>query len=87
MIVSLVQRNERLEAEKENLHERTAATSMSKGEEKIDGLIKAKDKAESRWKGYKGQLKEAVKTMNNLRNQVAYLEALLSFEERSGYSS
>lgn len=91
MIVEQVKNNERLEAEKDkvlrDLHESTASTPISKDEKTMDGLTKAKEKAETRWKGYKGQLKEAVRTISDLRNQVAYLETMLEFEEKSGYSS
>lgn len=90
--------NRKLEAEKDknlrDLHERTASTGMLSGEEEIAGLVKAKEKAENRWSVYKGQFKKANQISNDLRgqlegrtNQIEYLETLLAFEERSGYSS
>ena len=69
------------------LNERASSAAMSKEWEKMDGLTKAKEKAEERWKCYKGQVKDAAKSILDLRNQVAYLKTMLEFEERSGYSS
>lgn len=98
MIGTLEHKTRKLEAEKDkilrDLHEATAPTWMQKAEEKIASLAKAKEKAEGRWSIYKGQFKKASQTSDDLRddfkgakNQIAYLEALLAFEERSGYSS
>ena len=69
------------------LAERAASKPMSKDEKTMDGLTTAKEKAEIRWKTYKGQLKEAISIIRDLRNQVAYIKTVLEFEEKSGYSS
>lgn len=91
MVVVQVKKNERLEAEKDKVlrdfHDSTASAPTSKGEKTMDGAAKATENAENRWKTYKGQLKEAKRTISDLRNQVAYLETVLVFEEKSGYSS
>lgn len=94
--------NQRLQVEKEQLlrdreaeeakaedevDEREASAATSTEQKKIEGLTKAKEKAVARWQCYKGQVKGAVKTISNLKNQVDYLETLLRFEERSRYSS
>ncbi len=60
---------------------------MVNAEERIVELAKRKEKTESRWGIYKSQFKTAHRDFGNAKNHIAYLEALLAFEERSGYSS
>ncbi len=59
---------------------------MLNAEEKIMELAKGKEKAESRWGIYKSQFKTAHRDFGVAKTHIAYLEALLAFEERSGYS-
>lgn len=56
-------------------------------EEKNRRLEKEKEKAEDRWKTAKGEFKAVRQELNDAGNQIAYLEALLAFEERSGFST
>lgn len=56
-------------------------------EEKNEKLEKVKEGAEDRWKTAKGEFKAVLQELKNSRNQNAYLEALLAFEERSGFST
>ena len=56
-------------------------------EKKNKKLEKAKEGVEDRWKTAKGEFKAVLQKLKNARNQNAYLEALLSSEERSGFST
>lgn len=56
-------------------------------EEKNEKLEKVKEGVENRWKTAKGEFKALLQELKNARNQNAYLEALLAFEERSGFST
>ena len=61
---------------------------------RIEQLEAVKKKAKSRLGGYNGHFKQALRTSDQLlgdlkkaKNQIAYLETLLVFEEKSGFST
>lgn len=69
-----------------------ASRQLEQANGRIEALTLAKNRAESRLGGLEGHLKEAQKAVSDLqgelqraRNQIEYLEALLVFEERSGF--
>ena len=69
-----------------------ASRQLDQANGRIKALTLAKNRAESRLGGLEGHLKEAQKAASDLqgelqraRNQIEYLEALLLFEERSGF--
>ena len=56
-------------------------------EEKLRRSEAAKERANSRLGGYKGHLQEARGELKVAKNRIEYLEKLLAFEERSGFST
>lgn len=56
-------------------------------EEKNRRLEEAKEKAEDRWHTGKGELKAVLQKLKDVKSQNTYVEALLAFEERSGFST
>ena len=71
-----------------------ALRELQEARTKIGKLEAEKWKAEDRWRVYKSQFKAVLRRSNELgneikeaRNQSAYLEKLLAFEERSGFST
>ena len=61
---------------------------------RIEYLEAQKEKADSCFGGYKGHLKRSLQTSEQLlgdlkkaENQIAYLERMLAFEEKSGFST
>ena len=95
-VISLEERGDRykqrLHASKKQVTDLRLELSESSRELKearmmIKSLEKDKAKAEHSWSVYKGQYKKMLSEMKVDKNQIAYLEALLAFEERSGYSS
>ena len=60
---------------------------LNEAGKKIEELKKAKEIAEDRWKTYKGQFKKVLQISRDANNRIEYLEKLLAFEERSGFST
>ena len=78
-----------LQAERVNI-----LNDLREARAKNEGLIAAKDRAEHRWKVGKGQYKKALEKSTRLRlelrkatNRAGYLQKLLAYEERSGFST
>lgn len=67
---------------------------LQRSKVRIEQLEAAKEKADSRLGGYKGHLKRSLQTseqvlseLKNAENRISYLESLLAFEEKSGFSA
>ena len=64
-----------------------ASRQLQEASQRIDQLKEAKETAEDRWKTYKGQFKKVLQISKDANNRIAYLEKLLAFEEKSGFST
>ena len=86
------QRKQQLAAAKKEisdlrLERAEASRQLSEASQRIEQLRKAKETAEDRWKTYKGQFKKVLQMSKDANNRIAYLEKLLAFEEKSGFST
>ena len=70
-----------------SLERAEASRQLQEASQRIEQLKEAKETAEDRWKTYKGQFKKVLQMSKDANNRIAYLEKLLTFEERSGFSS
>ena len=73
---------------------RTCMGKLKSEEHKTKKIEEAKSNAAQRWKVAKAQLKKTRNKSNGLhsklkdsKNRIRYLEKLLAFEERSGFST